>query len=232
MWAHPAGLFVVGYPKDSIVKYAYSTSAEAVVAEIVAPVVLFAANILLILILFWRNTHRVEKAVKPILTGINTMAQGKPVSLPERGELAEINAELNRASKLEYSMQPATKALISPVELVRQVMSDFINNGLEEQFVLDLHVDAGAEKIIIEGDNALLVRMLENLIQNSVSHNPDGCNISITVGADEYTCIIKVKDTGSGVSEPLLARLNTAEITPSAQNENGEAAHGMGLKSA
>ncbi|SFG92715.1 Signal transduction histidine kinase [Desulfotomaculum arcticum] len=300
VWEHPAGLFVIGYPKDSIVKYAYSTSAEAVVAEIVGPAILFAANILLMLILFWRNTHKVEKAVKPILTGIGTMAQGKLVVLPKRGELAEINTELNRAgeqlqkkdlarsewingishdirtplsiilgyageieddntlpsetqtqagmirrqaeklrrlvadlnlaSKLEYSMQPATKTLISPVELARQVMSDFINNGLKKRFALELRADAAAEKIIIEGDNALLVRMLENLIQNSVSHNPDGCNISITVGADENTCMIKVEDTGSGVSEPLLKKLNQAEISPSTQNEKGEAAHGMGLK--
>lgn len=300
VWEHSAGLFVIGYPKDSIVKYARSTSVEAVVAEIVGPAILFAANILLMLILFWRNTHRVEKAVKPILSGINTMAEGKPVALSEHGELADINTELNRAgeqlqkkdlarsewisgvshdirtplsiilgyaseiedddtlpsetqaqagiirkqgeklrrlvadlnlvSKLEYSMQPATKTLISPVELARQVMSDFINNGLEERFELDLHADAGVEKIIIEGDNALLVRMLENLIQNSISHNPDGCNILITVGADKNICTIKVEDTGSGISKPLLARLNTAETLPSTQNEESEEAHGMGLK--
>lgn len=300
VWVHPAGLLVVGYPKNSIVKYSFSMSAEAVTAEIVGLAVLFAANVLLMLILFWRNTHKVEKAVKPILTGIGTIAKGKAVALPEKGELAEINAELNHAgaklqkkdlartewingishdirtplsiilgyageieedgtlpsetqtqagmirrqaeklrrlvsdlnlaSRLEYSMQPATKTLISPVELARQVMSDFINNGLDERFHLDFHVDTGAEKVMIEGDNALLTRMLENLIQNSIGHNPDGCNISITVGADQTACALKVEDTGSGVSEPLLKRLNQAEIFPGTQNEKGEAAHGMGVK--
>lgn len=97
VWAHPAGLLVVGYPKDSMVKYSFATGKAEAVAEVVGPAVLFAANILLVLLLFWRNTHRVEKAVRPILTGIGTMAQGKPVSLSERGELGEINAELNRA---------------------------------------------------------------------------------------------------------------------------------------
>lgn len=299
-WTHPAGLFVVGYPKDSIVKYTYSTSAKAVVSEIVAPAVLFAANILLMLILLWHNTHKLEKAVKPILTGIDTMAQGKPVLLSERGELAEINTELNSAgaklqkkdlarsewingishdirtpltiilgyageieddnalpsetqtqagmirrqaeklrrlvadlnltSKLEYSMQPMTKTLISPVELTRQVMSDFMNSGLDKHFNLDLYVNAGADKIIIEGDNVLLIRMLENLIQNSISHNPNGCNISITVRADEAICTLKVEDTGSGVSEQLLSKLNQAEISSGTPDEKGEAAHGMGLR--
>ena len=301
VWAHPAGLFVIGYPKDSVVKYSFSmTSAKAVTAELAGWSILFAANVLLMLILFWRNTYKVEKAVKPILTGIGAIVQGESVSLPEKGELAEVNEELNHAgaklqkkdlartewingishdirtplsiilgyageieddntlpsetqtqagmirrqaeklrrlvsdlnlaSRLEYSMQPATKALISPVELARQVMSDFINNGLDERFHLDLRVDTGAEKVMIEGDNALLTRMLENLIQNSIGHNSDGCNISITVGADETACALKVEDTGSGMSGPLLKRLNQAEIPPSTQDGKGEAAHGMGLK--
>lgn len=300
VWAHPAGLLVIGYPKDSIIKHSFSINAQAVMAEIVGLVVLFAANILLMLILFWRNTHKVEKAVKPILTGIGTISQGKAVALPEKGELAEINAELNHAgaklqrkelarsewingishdirtplslilgyageieddgalpsetkaqagmirrqaeklrrlvadlnlaSKLEYSMQPMTRTLISPVELVRQVMSDFINNGLDERFNMELLADAEAEKIIIKGDNALLVRMLENLIQNCIGHNPDGCNISIAVGCDETVCTIKIEDTGNGVPEPLLAKLNQADLSPGTQDERGEAAHGMGLK--
>lgn len=300
VWTHPDGLFVVGYPKNSIVKYNYSTTSEEVVADIVAPAVLFTANILLMLILFWRNTHKVEKAVRPILTGIGSMAQGKPISLTEQGELAEINAELNRAgkqiqkkdfaraewingishdirtplsiilgysseieddntlpsetqtqagmirrqaeklrrliadlnlaSKLEYSMMPMTIAMISPVELARQVISEFINNGLKQQFDLDLHIDAGSEKILIEGDNALLIRMLENLIQNSIGHNPDGCNISITVVGHETRCILIVEDTGSGVAEPILKKLNQDEVSLTTQDEKGEAEHGMGVK--
>lgn len=243
---------------------------------------------------------KVEKAIKPIMTGIGAMAKGQPVSLSERGELAEINAELNRAgaklqkkdlarsewingvshdirtplsiilgyagemeddntlpsetqtqagmirrqaeklrrlvadlnlaSKLEYSMQPMTKALISPVELVRQVVSDFINNGLDGHFNMGLLADAEAEKIILEGDNALLVRMLVNLIHNSIGHNPDGCKIFITVEGDETLCTLKVEDTGSGVFESLLKKLNQADISPGTQDEKGEAAHGMGLK--
>lgn len=300
VWAHPAGLLVIGYPKDSVVKQNYSMSAKEVKTEVVGPAVLFAANILLTLILFWSNTHNVEKAVKPILTGIGTISKGEAVALSEKGELAEINAELNHAgaklqkkelarsewingishdirtplslilgyageieedgalpsetkaqagmirrqaeklrrlvanlnlaSRLEYSMQPMSKTLISPVELARQVISDFINNGLDERFRMDLLFGADAQNIVIEGDGALLVRMLDNLIQNSISHNPDGCNLSIAVGSNETFCALKVEDTGSGVSEQLLAKLNRDETSPGTPDGKGEAAHGMGLK--
>lgn len=96
-------------------------------------------------------------------------------------------------------MQPMIKTLIGLVELTRQVMSDFMNSGMDKNFNLDLYIHDGADKIIIEGDNALFTPMFENLIQNSISHNPDGCNISITDRADEAICTLKVEDTGSGV---------------------------------
>lgn len=300
VWEHPSGLFVIGYPPNSMQKYNVSVDASYLYTYIFGLLAAFIVNVLLMLLLFWHSTRKVEKAVRPILTGINTMAQGRPVNLEERGELAEVNAELNRAaeqlqkkdtaraewisgishdirtplsiilgyagemeddaslpidvqkqagimrkqgeklrqlicdlnlaSKLEYSMQPMKKALISPVELARQSMSDFINNGLDERYSLELNIGAGAENVLIEGDNALLKRMLGNIIENSISHNPNGCDITLCVEADSTACKILVADTGCGADERLLARLNDAEQVTITQNDKGEASHGNGLK--
>ena len=300
VWEHPSGLFVVGYPPNSMQKHNISVDASYLSTNIFGLLAAFIVNVLLMLLLFWHSTHKVEKAVRPILTGINTMTQGKPVTLEERGELAEVNAELNRAgeqlqkkdtaraewingishdirtplsimlgyagemeddsslpadvqkqagiirkqgeklqqlitdlnlaSKLEYAMQPMKKMLISPVELARQSMSDFINNGLDERYSLELSIGAGAEKVLIEGDNALLIRMLGNIIGNSISHNPDGCDITLSVEASGATCKILVADTGRGADERLLVRLNDAEQVTITQNDRGEASHGNGLK--
>lgn len=51
----------------------------------------------LMIYLFIRNARRVEKAMAPILRGIRHLSVGKPVHLEETGELAEINAGLNKA---------------------------------------------------------------------------------------------------------------------------------------
>ena len=53
--------------------------------------------------LMLRNTRRVEKAMSPILRSIQSLSQGSYQPLDERGELAEINAGLNRAG--DYLMQ-------------------------------------------------------------------------------------------------------------------------------
>ncbi|WP_334196128.1 sensor histidine kinase, partial [Muricomes intestini] len=98
VWEHPAGLFVVGYPPDSVVKYNFVLDRNYVSISLIGTALVFVVNILLMLLLFWHNTHRVEKAVGPILTGIETMAGGKEIQLAEQGELAEINAGLNKAA--------------------------------------------------------------------------------------------------------------------------------------
>ena len=51
-------------------------------------------NILLIFILFWRNTHKIEKSIVPIIDGIDSIAQGKPITLSETGELSSINGTI------------------------------------------------------------------------------------------------------------------------------------------
>lgn len=69
---------------------------KSLCSRLIGIVVIFFVNILLMPIIFWRNTRRVEKAVSLILTGIETIAGGKTISFPEQGELTDINAEQKR----------------------------------------------------------------------------------------------------------------------------------------
>lgn len=91
VYEHPAGLLVVGGAPNSIVKWNYSMDAKFTSFMLIGGVIIVAANIFLMLLLFWRNTRRVEKAIGPILQGIEQISDGQAVSLPEKGELAEIN---------------------------------------------------------------------------------------------------------------------------------------------
>ena len=51
----------------------------------------------------------------------------------------------------------------------------------------------------MQGDKYLLRRMLENLIQNSISHNPDGCHITLSIKETEEKYVLIVSDNGFGV---------------------------------
>ena len=53
-------------------------------------------------------------------------------------KLRTLVADLNLTTKLEYSMQPFRIKPLDPLELIRQVISEFLNNGLPEGYELEL----------------------------------------------------------------------------------------------
>ena len=95
----PYGLLVVGYPQDSFWKLSTYKTSDSIKIDIIGLVTLFLLNIFIVLILFIHNNRKIEKSIKPILTGIEEISSGKKTQLVERGELAEISAKLNKVAK-------------------------------------------------------------------------------------------------------------------------------------
>lgn len=300
------GLLVVGYQPDdilgiSMVKLYYVTDSGFLSVAAIGSVLLIVMNILMVILLFWRNTKKIEKEIVPIMHGIEDISKGKSIELPKEGELANINEKLNLASehirkkdktraewvngishdvrtplslimgyageikddmevsaktkkqadiivgqaekikrlitdlnlvsKLESSMQPLRKESLDLLELGRQVISDFLNNGLDEKYEIDYDTSVVSKDFLyMEGDKYLLRRMLENLIQNSISHNPEGCHITLSIREAEDSYSIIVFDDGLGVEKEKLKFLNQGTFSSEDYMENGEAAHGYGLK--
>ena len=112
---HPRGLLVVGGEKGSQAKYYFSVSESYARKLLVGSAAVFLTNIIVVVLLIWKNTRHIEKAVTPILRGIETVSSGQPVSLPEKGELAEINRQLNRAGAFIVKKDSARADWISGV---------------------------------------------------------------------------------------------------------------------
>lgn len=85
-------------------------------------------------------------------------------------------------------------------------------------------------KAIISGDKPLLQRMLGNLIQNCIVHNPAGCKIIVSVCIRDTECSFMVTDNGQGISEAYLKRLNNDENVSSTQKQTGEMEHGLNVE--
>lgn len=97
IWNRTDGLLVVGFLPDKIVQHYSSLDKDYFIMLSLAIVIAILINLLLIVLLFIRNTRRIEKAMAPILSGIHSLSIGQPIYLDEDGELAEISAELNCA---------------------------------------------------------------------------------------------------------------------------------------
>lgn len=98
VWERTDGLLVIGFPPESASNFYVSTNIAYIWPFVIGIGIVFIINFLLMIYLFLRNTHQIEKSMEPILNGIQLLSQGKEFRLEEKGELAEINAGLNRAS--------------------------------------------------------------------------------------------------------------------------------------
>ncbi len=142
-------------------------------------------------------------------------------------KLRDLVNDLNLVSMLEYEMQPLNNKKLRPASLVRELASDFLNNGLDEKYKIELQINS--EAMIILGDERLLKRSITNLIQNSITHNPKGCAIKVLIESHRETCTINVEDNGIGVSQKRLESL-LEPIYETHSNEKIEESHGLGLK--
>ncbi|GAA0180040.1 HAMP domain-containing sensor histidine kinase [Clostridium sediminicola] len=147
----------------------------------------------------------------------------------KQGEkLKSLISDLNLVSMLEYEMQPLNLKTIRLSTLARQVASEFLNNGLDERFTINL--DIPIEHIKVQADEKLLFRAINNLVQNSITHNPDGCEILLKtcILSDETTCCFIVGDNGTGISQDVLLHLKELPYSLSKNNitNNG---HGLGI---
>ena len=99
VWTRADGcLTVVGFQPRTLVKFYYALEWPYIGMLFTGGIAVFLINLFLILFLLLRNTRKVEKAMTPILQGIQDLSHGRPNRLQEQGELAEINAGLNRAA--------------------------------------------------------------------------------------------------------------------------------------
>ena len=119
--------------------------------------------------------------------------------------------DLNLTSKLEYGAQPLRRKDLRAGPLFRQLVAQFCESPLAERCEITLEQEEPAEQTVLSVDEALLARLLENLLNNSVRHNPKPVNITVyTRRAGERFCLT-VADDGIGYPAAVLAALNAAE---------------------
>lgn len=144
-------------------------------------------------------------------------------------KIKNLVADLNLASKLEYNMQPLNPEMINLSALLRQITVDFLNSQPGDTYDIDCHLEQIPNAFTFTADASLLYRALENLINNSILHNPNGCHILLSAILDKNILEISVADNGVEASPEKLNQLQNQPHYMMCDSGTGEQRHGLGL---
>ena len=70
-----------------------------------------------------------------------------------------------------------------------------------------VHVQLPSARVRVHGDGARLVQIFANVLNNAVKFTPPGGHIWFTVDEQPDTAIVRIRDTGTGISPDVLPRV-------------------------
>ena len=145
-------------------------------------------------------------------TSLPDTARQKAAGIRTQSEkLRTLIDDLNLTSKLQYGAQSLRRERCAAGPLVRQLAAQFSEEPLAQRCELSLTQTEAAEKTVLSVDKALLARLLENLLNNSVRHNPQPVKIQIQTDVVQNRFCLTVTDDGTGYPPAVLAELNASE---------------------
>ena len=127
------------------------------------------------------------------------------VALDQSERLRRLVGDLFELAKLDAHEQTPACEAVSLGELVSDIAQKFQLEAQRRGTTIE--IDAGDGLPMVNADIALIERVLENLIDNALSHSPDGGSIRIPIASSGHSVRVTVSDSGPGIAPEHLPRV-------------------------
>jgi PAS domain S-box-containing protein len=146
-----------------------------------------------------RQIHQLRRLVDDLLD-VTRITQGRLALSKERVDLARLVAQTAESMRAEI-----------------------------EASGLDFHVLLPAYPIAVDADFQRLQQVLVNLLHNSRKFTPEGGQVAVTLETEEPEAVIRVRDTGIGISAAEIERIFELFTQADGVREQRHAGLGIGL---
>lgn len=116
--------------------------------------------------------------------------------------LGDLVSQLFELAKLDFKDVTLQREPLQLSELAFDVMQKF--KPAAERKQVSLKTEASPEVPYVRADIGMIERVLENLIQNALTHSPPSSVITVSVTPGEREVKVEVADNGSGIPEDQL----------------------------
>ena len=139
--------------------------------------------------------------------------------------LSSMIGTLLDTARLEQRQLTLAATLIHPRGLVKAVFSERTRQAIARGVDLQNRIDQSA---VVRADDALLRRMLENLIDTAIRHTPRGGRVEANAMKRPHTLALSVATTGPAIDEAERERLFEKYGRPG-ESETSTSKVGLGL---
>lgn len=123
----------------------------------------------------------------------------------DTAELVRSQAEqLDRLSRLVHTLLEMSNLSSAPrsdrielAPLVEEIITDLTPLASQN----DIPMEQDCDNVVITGSDALIYRLVFNLIENAVKYNRRGGSVSVSVHKENSDVVVRVSDTGCGIPE-------------------------------
>ena len=131
--------------------------------------------------------------------------------------IKELIDDLNLLSRLEYDDHPLRLTKQNLAGIIRNVAAELMDRRMQAEQEDEAMEHYGMELMILPEfgglelslDQSLIRRVLQNIIGNSVRHNPEGCDIIIFAHKNGDRAIIDISDDGVGIPRKVADCVNS-----------------------
>jgi signal transduction histidine kinase len=152
------------------------------------------------------------------------------IAAQQAERLAQLVGELFELAKLE-AREVTVQAEAFPVsELIQDVVQKFDLDAQRRR--VKIRAEVGGDLPFVNGDIALVERVLQNLIDNALRHTPAGGSVTVTAQSRLHDMGIKVSDTGTGIAKDHLPHVFERLYRADEARDARSGGAGLGLASA
>ena len=160
-------------------------------------------------------SHELRTSVA-ILCGEADVTLSQPSRSPEdyRASLDILRAEAKRLkhivedlftlARADAGQHPLTISSFYLDELITECSRSMKTLAAAKQITLSCNAP---KEMPIQADEALLRRMIVNLLDNAIKYTPPGGSVSVSCDAEDSRCVMSVRDTGQGIPLELQPRI-------------------------
>lgn len=127
------------------------------------------------------------------------------IAIKHCDRLSKLVQELFELAKLDSQETKLQREPFNLSELVQDVTQKFQLKAKQRE--INIIPNIGKELPFVVADIELIERVLENLIENAMRHTPPGGSISVVLTPDQQDIVVKVSDTGSGITQKELPHI-------------------------